>query len=226
MPVKPSRTRTNPSEQKTQISLTCPSPIWWLLHGAQNPIPSRTRPLNPVAPMVLSLKTWESRSPPGPQRTRHLSKTKQQNAPVHIKHGGVCVWAAKCPCGPTSRETPELLWSRQRRRTFRVAATGNPVVQYPEGFRRAARRARRFGSPAFATGEARRCRRSITKPNGCLCSVADRIDQLFDELGHRVAPRAPFGPGRALAAPQLQGFEQNRLVSRKLPQRTLAALGL
>ena len=31
---------------------------------AKHPIPSRTRPLSAVAPMVLRLKTWESRSPP------------------------------------------------------------------------------------------------------------------------------------------------------------------
>ena len=30
----------------------------------KHPIPSRTRPLSSVAPMVLRLKTWESRSPP------------------------------------------------------------------------------------------------------------------------------------------------------------------
>ena len=30
----------------------------------KHPIPSRARPLSPVAPMVLRLKTWESRSPP------------------------------------------------------------------------------------------------------------------------------------------------------------------
>src|SRR6266436_2978326 len=37
--------------------------------GGLNPIPSRTRPLNSPAPMVLSLKTWKSRSLPGLQRT-------------------------------------------------------------------------------------------------------------------------------------------------------------
>src|SRR5437016_11157670 len=37
--------------------------------GSQYPIPSRTRPLNSPAPMVLSLKTWQSRSLPGLQRT-------------------------------------------------------------------------------------------------------------------------------------------------------------
>jgi hypothetical protein len=35
-----------------------------------NPIPSRTRPLNFPAPMVLSLKAWKSRSLPGLPRTR------------------------------------------------------------------------------------------------------------------------------------------------------------
>src|SRR4029450_3994842 len=35
----------------------------------KNPIPSRTRPLNPSAPMVLCLKTRESRSLPGLPRT-------------------------------------------------------------------------------------------------------------------------------------------------------------
>src|ERR1043166_5543708 len=40
-----------------------------VLAGSLNPIPSRTRPLNSPAPMVLSLKTWKSRSLPGLPRT-------------------------------------------------------------------------------------------------------------------------------------------------------------
>ena len=35
--------------------------------GGPHPIPSRTRSLSPLAPMVLRLKAWESRSLPGPQ---------------------------------------------------------------------------------------------------------------------------------------------------------------
>ena len=35
---------------------------------AKHPIPSRTRPLSAAAPMVLRLKTWESRSPPNLER--------------------------------------------------------------------------------------------------------------------------------------------------------------
>ena len=45
-----------------------------------NPIPSRTRPLNSSAPMVLCLKTWESRSPPGLQRTAIASIKTTHNA--------------------------------------------------------------------------------------------------------------------------------------------------
>src|SRR6476661_903414 len=38
--------------------------------GCPNPIPSRTRSLNASAPMVLCLKTWESRSLPGLQNAQ------------------------------------------------------------------------------------------------------------------------------------------------------------
>ncbi len=40
-----------------------------VLAGSLYPIPSRTRPSNFPAPMVLSLKTWKSRSLPGLPRT-------------------------------------------------------------------------------------------------------------------------------------------------------------
>src|SRR5579864_6048834 len=43
-----------------------------VLARSLNPIPSRTRPLNSSAPMVLWLKPWESRSLPGLPRTRQI----------------------------------------------------------------------------------------------------------------------------------------------------------
>src|ERR1700674_3526941 len=43
-----------------------------VLARSLNPIPSRTRPLNSSAPMVLWLKPWESRSLPGLQRTKQF----------------------------------------------------------------------------------------------------------------------------------------------------------
>src|SRR5881392_510492 len=53
-----------------------------VLARSLNPIPSRTRPLNSSAPMVLWLKPWESRSLPGLPRTKtsSLRVTIQQNA--------------------------------------------------------------------------------------------------------------------------------------------------
>src|SRR5258708_4622450 len=44
-----------------------------VLARSLNPIPSRTRPLNSSAPMVLWLKSWESRSLPGLPRTKTSS---------------------------------------------------------------------------------------------------------------------------------------------------------
>src|SRR5882757_6179734 len=43
-----------------------------VLARSLNPIPSRTRPLNSSAPMVLWLKPWESRSLPGLPRTKNF----------------------------------------------------------------------------------------------------------------------------------------------------------
>src|SRR5215217_8884080 len=43
-----------------------------VLARSLNPFPSRTRPLNSSAPMVLSLKAWKSRSLPGLPRTDFL----------------------------------------------------------------------------------------------------------------------------------------------------------
>src|SRR6202040_2925867 len=53
-----------------------------VLARSLNPIPSRTRPLNSSAPMVLWLKPWESRSLPGLPRTKQFLFTchDQKNA--------------------------------------------------------------------------------------------------------------------------------------------------
>ena len=55
-----------------------------------NPIPFRTRPLNPSAPMVLSLKAWESRSLPGLPITdnrRQRSEDRQSvSRPLQLIH--------------------------------------------------------------------------------------------------------------------------------------------
>jgi hypothetical protein len=55
-------------------SVVCPPSFAGLVvsAGSLYPIPSRTRPLNSPAPMVLSLKAWKSRSLPGLPRTELL----------------------------------------------------------------------------------------------------------------------------------------------------------
>src|SRR5215472_10507729 len=50
-----------------------------VLARSLNPIPSRTRPLNSSAPMVLWLKPWESRSLPGLPRTRKFPLSRVTN---------------------------------------------------------------------------------------------------------------------------------------------------
>src|ERR1700694_1256928 len=51
-----------------------------VLAGSLYPIPSRTRPSNSPAPMVLSLKTWKSRSLPGLPRTETSSRSENKKA--------------------------------------------------------------------------------------------------------------------------------------------------
>ena len=72
--------------QKTNYHDMCFSLTLWFLRGAQDPIPSRTRPSNPSAPMVLSLKTWESRSLQGLPKTQF---SLQQNKKAPAKKPGL-----------------------------------------------------------------------------------------------------------------------------------------
>src|SRR5436309_15741467 len=54
-----------------------------VLARSLNPIPSRTRPLNSSAPMVLWLKPWESRSLPGlPRTTKFLFTCHDDQTPL------------------------------------------------------------------------------------------------------------------------------------------------
>ena len=55
---------------------SCVLPAWWPSAKRSDPIPSRTRPSNASAPMVLCLKTWESRSSPGLQNAKSPSHVK------------------------------------------------------------------------------------------------------------------------------------------------------
>ncbi len=67
-------TRFRSACRTTPVTKPCAAPAWWPERCAQDPIPSRTRPSNAPAPMVLCLKTRESRSPPGlPSTRRHTN---------------------------------------------------------------------------------------------------------------------------------------------------------
>ena len=55
---------------------------------AKHPVPSRTRPLSAVAPMVLRLKTWESRSPPNLERNTQNSQNDLNKSPANQTNAG------------------------------------------------------------------------------------------------------------------------------------------
>ena len=63
------KTKRPRRQYETHFASLRPLPAWWLSARRSDPIPSRTRPSNASAPMVLCLKTRESRSSPGLQRT-------------------------------------------------------------------------------------------------------------------------------------------------------------
>ena len=82
---RPTRT-TQILKDKNACRTPCPAPVWWFERCAQNPIPSRTRPLNTPAPMVLCLKARESRSPPDPHNAntpfpRHDHRDRPRSPP-------------------------------------------------------------------------------------------------------------------------------------------------
>ena len=89
-----------------------------------HPIPFRTRPLNPSAPMVLWLKPRESRSPPGLPKTSYPSLCKHQHErPRASQRGAVRVfgpWQVTLPLTlplecPRSELDSVGRWSAPRR---------------------------------------------------------------------------------------------------------------
>src|SRR6476661_10279752 len=78
-----------------------------VLARSLNPIPSRTRPLNSSAPMVLWLKPWESRSLPGLPRTRQFLFTCHDRKTPSPPGGGVFLFGHLVhPCAASS-----LVWA-------------------------------------------------------------------------------------------------------------------
>src|SRR5258708_32840606 len=72
----------NPGETRLRWNPRYSNPFFVglvVLAGEFHPIPFRTRPLKPPAPMVLRVNTRESRSPPGQQRTDQQSRPHTEN---------------------------------------------------------------------------------------------------------------------------------------------------
>src|SRR5258708_25669909 len=68
-----------------------------VLARSLNPIPSRTRPLNSSAPMVLWLNPWESRSLPGLPRTRQFLFTGHDRTKRRFPSGRRRFFVSKFP---------------------------------------------------------------------------------------------------------------------------------
>src|SRR5882724_4844205 len=68
-----------------------------VIAGEFHPIPFRTRPLKPPAPMVLRVNTRESRSPPGLQRTDHKPHPEERASATRLE-GPPFTSKQKTPC--------------------------------------------------------------------------------------------------------------------------------
>jgi hypothetical protein len=87
-----------------------------VLAGSKNPIPSRTRPLNSPAPMVLSPKTWKSRSLPGLPRTdiplqrcsSSSSTMFDRKHPPCSPRGAAALLLAFTPSGPAAQRSSRV----------------------------------------------------------------------------------------------------------------------
>ena len=118
------------STLRGQSETNCDAPVWWLERRAQNPIPSRTRPLNTPAPMVLCLKARESRSPPDPH-IANTQRTRSHEPAPFPRHDHRYGPGARQPA-PASPDQPHNLgagWSSPvARQAHNLKVTGsNPV---------------------------------------------------------------------------------------------------
>ena len=93
-----------------------------------DPIPSRTRPSNALAPMVLCLKTWESRSPPGLQRTDCSASCFKQTSSLPIQ-GDAATWDAEPEPAANARLRSRQPNAAQAPRQISAAGWSSPVAR-------------------------------------------------------------------------------------------------
>ena len=138
-----------------------------VIAGSLNPIPSRTRPLNSLAPMVLSLKAWKSRSLPGLPRTSILLITIDANERPS-RTAAAQVTLHRCartprPAKPRRRASGDggpVRATRRRDQNLRAvglgrAAPGMDFAWIGPSLRGAPRGRRSHPAPAKSTGIAR-----------------------------------------------------------------------
>jgi hypothetical protein len=107
------RRRERPLDDRLQTSEYLSFAGLVVLAGSKNPIPSRTRPLNSPAPMVLSPKTWKSRSLPGLPRTdiplqrcsSSSSTMFDRKHPPCSPRGAAALLLAFTPSGPAAQRS-------------------------------------------------------------------------------------------------------------------------
>jgi hypothetical protein len=151
-----------------------------------NPIPSRTRPLNSSAPMVLCLKTWESRSSPGLPRTippkgqPGPSNQADHSDPTHPPTTGALrpsPLASRPPHnpGPRQRRAPDPIKrgtppgtakykNRQIQQQTHDAGWSSPVARQAHNLKAAG------SNPAPATNDT--CSPPAPRPEGCFAFEA------------------------------------------------------
>src|SRR4026209_2918049 len=76
--------------------------------GSLYPIPSRTRPLNSPAPMILSLKAWKSRSLPGLPKTEILLDAMIKYEKALAETRGLLSFYQHCCCRPREGGDPVI----------------------------------------------------------------------------------------------------------------------
>jgi hypothetical protein len=97
------------TETKSQLANPFFADLVVLARGL-NPFPYRTRPLNPSAPMVLSLKAWKSRSLPGLPRTDFsLHDDRYENPPRETAAGFLCSAIGRLPGVPEQMSRQDVV---------------------------------------------------------------------------------------------------------------------
>ena len=97
------------------------APCWpAAMAGEAHPVPSRTRKLSPLAPMVLRMSPWESRTPP-PNKGRFRFR----GPLAHVARGGLSVCAGGA-CRAPARAAMSV--SRHARTARRPALRAAPSI--------------------------------------------------------------------------------------------------